>query len=163
MRGQCTRILCEGDYNEDHPKCGWCKEVARCKEIQRKRAKYKIIRSLSVIEICRIISKNREDGICRMNEPDDRLDAYIDFLDIISVDWINDEELLELMDKLFNRKSKKKKTWNREKRGWLALLFSLILALLNLAGFWIAGLLCIIPYSIAFWDFLNVYHWGNAE
>ena len=37
MRGQCTRSLCEGDFNKDHPKCGWCKEVERCKEIQRNR------------------------------------------------------------------------------------------------------------------------------
>ena len=162
MRGQCTRILCLGDHNEEFPKCGWCKEVTRCKELQRKRMNEKIYRSLSVIDVCRIISKNRKDGICSMNEPDDRIDAYIDFLEIFP-DWGNDDELLRLIDGLFSRKSKKKKIGNREKRGWLALIFSLILALLNLAGFWIAGLLCIIPYSIAFWDFLNVYHWGTEE
>lgn len=35
MRGQCTRSLCLGDYNKHYPKCGWCKEVAECKDIQK--------------------------------------------------------------------------------------------------------------------------------
>ena len=35
MRGQCTRIICLGDYNKTYPKCGWCKEVEECKVTQK--------------------------------------------------------------------------------------------------------------------------------
>ena len=38
MRGQCTRILCLGDYNKDYPKCSCCKDVEECKNVQKKGA-----------------------------------------------------------------------------------------------------------------------------
>lgn len=33
-----TRALCEGDHNEEFPKCGWCIDVDYCKVIQKERA-----------------------------------------------------------------------------------------------------------------------------
>ena len=61
--------------------------------------------SFVMLEVCRIISSNREDGYSSFIEPDDTIDLYIDFLDEISCDWINDEYLLELIDNVFNRRS----------------------------------------------------------
>ena len=46
---------------------------------------------------------------------------------------------------------------NQEIRGWLALCASLFLALLNYFGFWIAGLICIVTYPLAFYDLYSVY------
>lgn len=43
------------------------------------------------------------------------------------------------------------------KRGYLALGASLVLALLNLAGIWIAGLLCTVTYPLAFHDLYIAY------
>ena len=58
-----------------------------------------------MLEVCRIISMNREDGISSFVEPDDTMDSYIDFLEEInSCDWINDEYLQELVDNVFTRK-----------------------------------------------------------
>ena len=40
MTGQatgCVTWLCEGQYNPEWPKCGWCKNIERCKSIQQKR------------------------------------------------------------------------------------------------------------------------------
>ena len=60
--------------------------------------------SLIMLEVCRIISMNRKDGISSFVEPDDTIDLYIDFLEKISFDWGNDEYLLELIDNIFNRR-----------------------------------------------------------
>ena len=60
--------------------------------------------SLSSLEVCRLISKNRKDGICHFSEPDDSIDLYIDFLERISYDWGNDDYLFELIDNVFHRK-----------------------------------------------------------
>ena len=66
--------------------------------------------SLIMLEVCRIISSNRADGYSSFIEPDDTLEMYIDFLEEInSCDWINDESLLDLIDKVFCRKDKEKK------------------------------------------------------
>ena len=61
--------------------------------------------SFVMLEVCRIISSNREDGYSSFIEPDDTIDLYIDFLEEISFDWGNDEYLLELIDNVFNRRS----------------------------------------------------------
>ena len=58
---------------------------------------------LGMLEVCRIISSNTDDGISSFIEPDDTIDLYIDFLDMFP-DWINDEYLLELIDNVFTRK-----------------------------------------------------------
>lgn len=61
--------------------------------------------SLSMLEISRIISSNRKDGICSLKEPDDTIDFYIDFLEKINpYDWGNDEYLMDLIDNVFTRK-----------------------------------------------------------
>ena len=60
--------------------------------------------SLIMLEVCRIISSNREDGISSFVEPDDSIDLYIDFLEQISYDWGNDDYLFELIDNVFHRK-----------------------------------------------------------
>jgi len=60
--------------------------------------------SFCMLEVCRIISSNRDDGYSSFIEPDDTIDLYIDFLDVISYDWINDQELLDLIDNVFTRK-----------------------------------------------------------
>ena len=63
--------------------------------------------SLIMLEVCRIISMNRKDGISSIVEPDDTMDSYIDFLEEInSCDWINDEYLQELVDNVFTRKKR---------------------------------------------------------
>ena len=62
--------------------------------------------SLIMLEVCRIISQNREDGISSFVEPDDMMDLYIDFLEEINpCDWINDEYLQELVDNVFLRRT----------------------------------------------------------
>jgi len=61
--------------------------------------------SFVMLEVCRIRSKNREDGLSSFVEPDDTIDMYIDLLEEInSCDWINDEYLLELTYNVFHRK-----------------------------------------------------------
>ena len=60
--------------------------------------------NFGMLEVCRIISSNRDDGYSSFIEPDDTIDLYIDFLDVISYDWINDQELLDLIDNVFTRK-----------------------------------------------------------
>ena len=57
-----------------------------------------------MLSVCQIISKNSKDGVCTWIEPDDTLDAYIDFLEQISYDWGNDDYLFELIDNVFHRK-----------------------------------------------------------
>ena len=59
--------------------------------------------SLSVAEH---FSKINENGESSFIEPDDTLDLYVDFLDELSCDWINDEALCQLCISVFERKEK---------------------------------------------------------
>ena len=60
--------------------------------------------TISMLSTCLHFSKINRNGESSFSEPDDTLDAYIDFLDIISCDWINDDYLFELIDNVFHRK-----------------------------------------------------------
>jgi hypothetical protein len=61
--------------------------------------------SVSMLAVCEMFSKRNENGISSDSRPDDSLDLYIDFLEVLNpYDWINDFELLELIELVFERR-----------------------------------------------------------
>lgn len=60
--------------------------------------------SISMLFTCLHFSKINKNGISSFTEPDDTLELYVDFLDELSYDWINDENLCQLCMKVFERK-----------------------------------------------------------
>lgn len=61
------------------------------------------VSSLSMLDRCRIYSKNRMAEVS-ISEPDDDLNRYIDFFEKINpYDWGNDDYLLELVNNVFYR------------------------------------------------------------
>ena len=58
----------------------------------------------SISSMAIAIHFSERNGISTWCEPDDRLDNYIDFLDELSYDWINDDYLHQLCEKVFERK-----------------------------------------------------------
>lgn len=60
--------------------------------------------SFSMLERCRIYSKNRMAEVS-LSEPDDQIEQYIDFLERLNpYDWGNDSYLFELIENVFYRK-----------------------------------------------------------
>ena len=47
---------------------------------------------------------SEKNEISSWTEPDDSLDMYVDFLDELSCDWINDDYLYQLCVNVFERK-----------------------------------------------------------
>ena len=60
--------------------------------------------SISMLDTCLHFSKINKNGISSFTEPNDTLDLYVDFLDRLSYDWINDENLWQLCINVFERK-----------------------------------------------------------
>ena len=65
-----------------------------------------MMESMMMLEVCRIISGNREDGISSFVEPNDDLETQASFLEHFP-DWGNDQELMELVEGIFKRRTKR--------------------------------------------------------
>ena len=66
----------------------------------------KAIQSLLSLAVCEHFSKINDNGESSFTEPDDSLDLYVDFLDALSYDWINDDALCQLCINVFERKER---------------------------------------------------------
>ena len=62
------------------------------------------LESLIMLDRCRIYSEDRNKEVS-LSEPDDQVEQYIDFLEMLNpYDWGNDMYLFELIENVFYRK-----------------------------------------------------------